>query len=119
MLKKRGNMLKKNVLRKKSDFSSIYNRGKSAGDRYVVLFYKKNNLPYNRTGFLASKKVGNSVKRNRARRLMKESYRNLSDNVPTGYDFIIIARNTILGKKCKEVEKSLNSAFRKTGVIKK
>ena len=112
-------MLKNNVLRKKSDFDSIYNRGKSVGDRYVVLFYRKNNLPYNRTGFLASKKVGNSVQRNRARRLMKESYRHLQEKLPTGYDFIIIARNTISGKKCMEVERSLMSAFRRTGVIKK
>ncbi|MGN0735647.1 MAG: ribonuclease P protein component [Anaerovoracaceae bacterium] len=112
-------MLKKNVLRKKSDFSTIYNKGKSVGDRYIVLFYRKNNLPYNRTGFLASKKVGNSVKRNRARRLMRESYRFIEEKLPSGYDFIIIARNTINDKKCNEVEKSLVSAFRRTGVLKK
>ncbi len=112
-------MLKKNVLRKKEDFSIIYKRGKSIGDRYVVLFYKRNNLPYNRTGFLASKKVGNSVKRNRARRLMKESYRHLKDNLEVGYDLIIIARNTILEKKCKDVEASMFSAFKRTGVMKK
>lgn len=113
-------MLKRNVLRKKSDFSAIYNKGKSVGDRYVVLFYRKNGLTYNRTGFLASKKVGNSVKRNRARRLMKESYRQLSSGLPHGgYDFIIIARNTISGKKCADVEKSLRSAFRRTGVMEK
>lgn len=111
-------MLKKNVLRKKSDFSSIYNKGKSVGDRFVVLFYRQNHLPYNRTGFLASKKVGNSVKRNRARRLMKESYRTIKNNLPPGYDFIIIARNTISERKCADVEKSLKSAFRKAGVYK-
>ena len=112
-------MLKKNVLRKKSDFSAIYNRGKSVGERYVVLFFRPNHLPYNRTGFLASKKVGNSVKRNRARRLMKEAYRTFSRGLPQGYDFIIIARNTISQKKCAEVEKSLRSAFTKAGIIKK
>lgn len=111
-------MLKKNVLRKKSDFTSIYNRGKSVGDRFVVLFYRQNHLPYNRTGFLASKKVGNSVKRNRARRLMKESYRTIKNDLPQGYDFIIIARNTISERKCADVEKSLKSAFRKAGVYK-
>ena len=109
-------MLKKNVLRKYSDFSAIYKRGKSVGDRYVVLFYRPNELSYNRTGFLASKKVGNSVKRNRAKRLMKESYRAISPSLPSGYDFIIIARNTICGKKCAEVERSLISAFKRTGV---
>lgn len=111
-------MLKKNVLRNDKDFSKIYKRGKSVGDRYVVLFYRKNGLSYNRTGFLASKKVGNSVQRNRAKRLMKESYRKLEGTLPTGYDFILIARNTINGKKCAEVEKSLYSAFKRTGVRK-
>jgi len=113
-------MLKKTVLRRKTDFSQIYNKGKSVGDRYVVLFYRKNNLPYNRTAFLASKKVGNSVKRNRARRLLKESLRLTNLKIPqSGYDFIIIARNTIVNAKCAEVKKSLESAFRRTGVIKK
>lgn len=110
-------MLKNNVLRKRS-FSAIYKKGKSVGDRYIVLFYRPNGLPYNRTGFLASKKVGNSVKRNRAKRLMKESYRSISSRLPLGYDFVVIARNTISGKKCAEVEKSLISAFRRTGVSK-
>ena len=84
----------------------------------MVLFFRPNHLPYHRTGFLASKKVGNSVKRNRARRLMKEAYRTLFEELPQGYDFIIIARNTISGRKCADVEKSLKSAFKKTGVLK-
>lgn len=112
-------MLKKNVLRKDKDFSAIYRRGKSVGDRYLVLFYRPNNLTYNRTGFLASKKVGNSVKRNRAKRLMKESFRKIETYLPNGYDFIIIARNTINDKKYVEVEKSLFSAFKRTGVMRK
>ena len=112
-------MLKEDVLRNKKDFSRIYNKGKSVGDRYVVIFYKKNNLPYSRKAFLASKKVGNSVELNRARRLMKESFRNLNLELYLGYDFIIIARHTILNAKCADVQKSMYSAFRKTGVVKK
>jgi len=100
-------MLKKNVLRKNSEFSAVYNKGKSVGDRYVVLFYRLNGLPYNRTGFLASKKVGNSVVRNRAKRLMKESYRNIEGSLPEGYDFIIIARNTICGRNVQKLRNPL------------
>lgn len=107
-------MLKKEVLRKKSDFSSIYKKGKSVGDRYVVVFCRKNNLPYNRIAFLASKKVGNSVKRNRAKRLMKESYRFLKDDIGNGYDIIFIARNTINGKKLRDVEKSMANSLSKS-----
>ena len=107
------NMLKKEILRKKEDFSDIYKRGKSIPERYIVLFYKKNDLPYNRISFLASKKVGNSVQRNRARRLMRESYRHICTDIKTGYDIIFIARNTINGKKCEEVSRSLRNAVDK------
>lgn len=112
-------MLKKDVLRGKKNFSSVYNKGKSIADRYIVIFYKKNGLPYNRIAFLASKKVGNSVARNRARRLMKEGFRLSEIELPLGYDFIFIARNTICDKKCAEFRKSLESAIRRTGVLKK
>ena len=106
-------------MRKKTDFDSLYNKGKSVGDRYVVLFYRKNSLPYNRTAFLASKKVGNSVCRNRARRLMREAYRTLAEQCGTGYDLVIIARNTINGRKCREVSDSLIRGLQKAKLIRK
>ena len=109
-------MLKPNVLRKKKDFTTIYNKGKSIGERYVVLFVRKNSLDYNRTAFLASKKVGKSVLRNRARRLMKESYRELERNLDRGYDLIWIARNTINDLKCADVKKSMEAALKRSGI---
>jgi len=112
-------MLKKTVLRKKSDFSLLYNKGKSVNDRYVVLFLKKNGLPYNRIAFLASKKVGNSVVRNRARRLMKESYREIKEHMDIGYDFIFIARKTICNLKCADVKKSMEAAIKRAGALKR
>jgi len=111
-------MLKRAVLRRKSDFSLIYNKGKSVGERYVVLFSRNNGLSYNRTAFLASKKVGKSVERNRARRLMKESYREIKENLKEGYDIIFIARKTICGLKCDAVKNSMESAVKKAGLQK-
>ncbi len=111
-------MLKPNVLRRKKDFSAIYKKGKSIGDKYVVLFYRKNNSPYNRISFLASKKVGNSVKRNRARRLMKESFRQICHKLNSEhYDMIIIARNTINDLKCADVKESMEAAMRRVKLI--
>ena len=106
-------MLKKEILRKKDDFTAIYEAGTSVPERYIVLFVKKNDLPYNRTAFLASKKVGNSVQRNRAKRLMKESYRLNADRFAAGYDLIFIARNTINGKSLKDVENSVLGAAKR------
>ena len=110
-------MLKNDVLRKKSDFDKIY-RSKPSGSRYVVVFSRKNGLAYSRKAFLASKKVGNSVRRNRARRLMREAYRQIEARIPGGYDMLFIARNTITEDNCKcaDVKKSLEAAVKRTGI---
>ena len=112
-------MLKKEVLRRKDDFTAIYRRGRSIGEKYIVFFYRKNDLSYNRTAFLASKKVGNSVERNRARRLMKENYRVFKGEIREGYDLIFIARNTINGRKAFDVGRSMKRALQKAKLIRK
>lgn len=112
-------MLKKEVLRDKRNFSAVYNKGKSFGSKHVVLFCKKNSEKYNRLGFLASKKVGNSVTRNRARRLMKESYRNIQSELNEGYDLIFIARKGIEKEKCQTVQKSMIFLLKKADILKR
>ena len=114
----RGAMLKKTVLRRKSDFKRLYNSGKSVNEKCIVMILKKNALPYNRMAFLASKKIGNSVARNRARRLMKESYRIMDEKFGPGYDVAFIARKTICGLKCGDVKRSMESAIKRAGRIK-
>lgn len=110
-------MLREDVLRKKTDFDAVYNKGRSTGSRFVVIFYLKNDLGLTRTCFLASKKVGNSVVRNRARRLMKESFRQIKDRLPEGYDLIFIARTTIKDRGCPEVKRSIEDAFRRAKLL--
>lgn len=110
-------MLRPDVLRREQDFKKLYKKGKSIGGKYLILFYIPNGLDYSRRAFLASKKVGNSVKRNRARRLLRESYRNLEQSLKKGYDFLFIARNTIDGAKCQEVKLSMIKALKKGSLI--
>jgi ribonuclease P protein component len=107
------------TLRRQRDFSRVYNKGKSRGSKYVVVLYKENGLGFTRTAFVASKKVGNSVDRNRARRIMREAWRSYSDQIVQGYDIVFVARNTISGQKEKEVEKNLKTAVQACGLLKK
>ena len=105
------------TLRKQKDFSRVYNRGKSRGSRFVVVLYRKNNLDFTRTAFVSSKKVGNSVERNRARRLMKEAYLSLKGRVKSGYDIVFVARNTINERKEQEVQKVMEKAMFSEGLL--
>ena len=105
------------ILRKQQDFNRLYHKAKSSGSKYVVLLSLKNGRTYNRMAFVASKKVGNSVKRHRAVRLMRESYRQLEAQFLTGYDFIFIARDKITETKCADVKKSIEAAAKRAGVL--
>ena len=68
------------------------------------LYYRKNDLEYNRLGISVSKKVGNSVVRHRTTRLIRESYRLNQDNLKTGYDMVVIARQTAKGQNYHTIE---------------
>ena len=100
-------------LKKTADFSIVYQKGKSAANRTLVLYGLRHpESSRNRLGISVSKKVGNSVRRNRARRLMRESMRQIGP-VGQGYDIVLIARNTINDRKCADVKKSIEAALRK------
>ena len=106
-------MRSKYVLSCQKDFDAVYRFGKSQGSRYVVLFYRENKLGYSRISYLASKKVGNSVKRNRARRLMREAFRLSGQVISPGYDLIFIARSTITEANARDVIQSVKTALKK------
>ena len=105
------------TLRKQKDFSKVYKKGKSRGSKYVVVLYRKNNLGYTRTAFVSSKKVGNSVERNRSRRLMKESYYTVRDKIKNGYDIVFVARNSINGKSLDDINRSLYGTLKACGLF--
>ena len=81
------------------------------------MYVKENGSEKNRIGISVSKKVGNSVCRNRARRLMKEAFRSTEAELPVGYDFLLIARHAILDCKCQQVEVSLRAALKRIRLI--
>ena len=105
------------TLRKQKDFARVYKNGKSKGSKYVVILYRINNLDYTRTAFVSSKKVGNSVQRNRSRRLMRESYYSFRNRIKKGYDIVFVARNTINDVKEYDVQRSMFGAVRACGLL--
>lgn len=102
-------------LKKPSEFSKVYKRGKSFADKNIVVYYMPNQLGITRVGFSISKKVGNSVVRNRVRRLIRESFRVNFDFVGT-YDIIFVARVRSSGVEYHEMTKSLKYIFRKISI---
>jgi ribonuclease P protein component len=88
-------MKKTKKIRKNLEYRTVYRKGKSIANRYLILYKHKNNFPYNRIGISVSKKVGKSVVRSRVTRLIRESFRHQEDFlVESGWDLVVIARAT-------------------------
>ena len=94
-------------LRKNSEFKKVYQHGKSAPSKYVVLYFKPNRRQKLRIGISVSKKVGGSVVRSRVKRILREAVRHHLGEIVPGVDIILIARGAIKGIKSTEVEQSL------------
>jgi ribonuclease P protein component len=82
-------------LRHKRRFRQVRQTGKSYSHRLLVLCLLPNEEPVSRSGFTASKRIGNAVMRNRARRRMNEAIRLLWDLIEPGWDMVWIARPAI------------------------
>lgn len=84
--------MKRGRITKNREYQAVFANGRSVATRGLVLYIVKNGLVENRTGFIASKKTGNAVIRNRVRRLLREAYRNNANELAQGYDLVFIAR---------------------------
>ena len=103
-------------LRKTHEFKKVY-RAKSAANKNLAVYILKNNLAVNRLGISVSKKVGNSVKRSRVTRLIRESYRLSETDIAPGFDIVVVARVSAGEIGFWEMKSSLLHLLKKHGLI--
>lgn len=82
--------LKTHHLRSEADFERVYARKCKAADGVLLLFVDRNDLSLTRIGLSVSKKHGGAVVRNRLKRLLREAFRLMRQDLPVGIDLIAI-----------------------------
>jgi ribonuclease P protein component len=100
-----------------------FTRVRQAGERLVIgcLIANWQRLPAgfaSRLGVVTSKRIGCAVVRNRARRLMRETFRLHQHDLAAPVDLVLVARPSIVGKGFVAVEKDFLTTLRKARLLK-
>ena len=101
-------------LRKRADFDSVRSHGKRVSDRLFVLIVAPSEIAQTRWGLAVSRRVGNAVVRNRVKRKIRESIRDIRSI--TGLDVIVSARPAAADAGGESVRSSLHQLARRAGL---
>ncbi len=100
-------MKKKLILKENTAFKRAYFRGKFKAHPVLVTYIIKNRRSTMKVGITTSKKVGNAVKRSRARRVIRSAFDHLQKQGFTAeaYDIVFVARSATPAAKSYEIER--------------
>ncbi len=102
---------KRDRIRKRKDFLRIYQKGIRTSSKNFITILSSNQTGTRRLGITVTKSVGNSVKRNRVKRLLREFFRLNKDKLPDSQDMVIIVKKDIPFLKYQDVCAELKDLF--------
>jgi len=92
---------------KSEDYTSVRLSGASSYTKHFRVTHMPNDSSITRLGITVSKKIGNAVKRNRIKRVIREFFRLNKSRFPDGYDIVIAARKDASHLSCCAVSDEL------------
>ena len=108
------------TLQRNSQFRTCYAHGKKAVCGHIVIFY----LPVRSEdggvsfGVVASKRVGDAVRRNRAKRLLRVAARSVEDRLNNrNIWMVLVAKGTITAQSSRIVQDDLERGLAKAGLL--
>ncbi len=112
-------MKKTDMLKKNYEFKRILTRGEYYSGKYLDVFVKKNNFSINYLGIAIGVKIAKAVKRNRIKRLIRENYRLMENELNTGYSIVILWKKRVDIKYATydNVKQDMKNIFKRIGIL--
>lgn len=105
-------------LTRSADFQAAYEAGRKHVGRYMVLYTLPRPDGALRLGVVSSRKVGGAVQRNRARRLLREVFRQNRFHMQGQVDIVLVARAALLTAGNAQIENELTALAQRAGLMK-
>ena len=101
-------------VRRRAEFQQIFERGTRFHGRYFTLLLLPNRQPLSRLGMVASRKLGGAVERNRAKRLIREMFRQYgAARQGLGLDAVVIPRRELLDAPFPSISADFSSLWQR------
>ena len=102
---------------RRDDFQRVWDDGKSYSHPLVILRASANGMSQCRFGFVAGKKVGKAVTRNRAKRWMREAVQHRLPTMTPGWDIILIARSNVAHTDFQTIVSAIDSLLQRAQLV--
>jgi ribonuclease P protein component len=101
-------------LSRSAEFDRVFREGRSHASRQLVVhsFPHEETDAEPRLGVSVGRKVGGAVQRNRVKRLLREGFAAVADELPRGHDFVVVARPEAAGFAADGGEQAVEAALR-------
>ena len=111
-------MKKTKMLKKNYEFKNVLSKGKYFSGKNIEAFIKNNNKKFNYLGLAISVKTAKAVRRNKIKRLIRENYKLLENNIESGKSIVFLWKKNVNVENAtfENVKSDMNYIFDKANI---
>ena len=100
-------------VRRRGEFSRVFDAGARVTSRYFTVVFAPGPAPGARLGIVASRKLGDAVRRNRAKRLIREVFRLIDKPSGVSLDLVVIPRRELFDAPFSDLDRDFRALWRR------